>query len=681
MSRLNKLGDSIKGIFKKHRKLVIGCSSMLLAVMLVLSGMQLQWLPIGSNQHNKVLTIGRGEFILTISTAEAATVTDYTCNGLNDSATFQTAVDALPSTGGKLEVLGGNYVFTATVSRAINNVTIEGVGASTNFTYNASSAIFSAGSQSGWVFKDFLTDAGGITVSSATNYLFSNIWIGTTYYGVSGLQTNLATVKYIVGVNSATDDVYGSTGYWVKQGSNGKLLESTSDNVADDDIQYAIDLVSGSYGTVHLTSGVFYISDNISVCQYLTLEGEGHVATTIYLANGSNNNMLISPVAALSQITIKDLILDANRTNQTSQGRGIYFSTNATTGLIIRDIWVQCAYGESIYINNIGWSMTIDGCTVRDSGGTGIYFGTSVVSGVVVRDCVVEAGAHGIFLESQTANWILNNNIDTCTSNGIRLVATKNTVTGNYVTSCTIGIYAYSDGNIIANNRISNCSSVGISVSGLNVDNVVEGNYLYLLHSAAAISTDGASRVNIIGNVIEDSVGGIWVTASSHSCTIESNIVYNPYSDASGIYVLNSDNANVLGNHVYDTRSGASQKLVYGVRLYNSSNSNVQSNIIWGATTASILDANGGTGNIVRGNKGYVTENSGSAIVLSGNIAVIVTHGLATTPTFISLTGTQAEVKDCIATSVGATYFTITASANVTDNRTVYWRATVGAGN
>ena len=47
---------------------------------------------------------------------------------------------------------------TATVSRAIDNVTIQGIGQSSYITNDGATAIFSAGSQSGWQFRDFRTE-------------------------------------------------------------------------------------------------------------------------------------------------------------------------------------------------------------------------------------------------------------------------------------------------------------------------------------------------------------------------------------------------------------------------------------------------------------------------------------------------------------------------------------------
>jgi len=141
-----------------------------------------------------------------------ATAVDYTIDGTDDNVQFQAALDALPNTGGTLQVVSsGTISFSATVSRAINNVSIIGTGAGTYFSYNASSAIFSAGSQSGWVFKDFKTDAGGLTITSATHYSLQNITINTTYYAFK--SDDDATVGSLISSDLTTGrDVVTSTG-------------------------------------------------------------------------------------------------------------------------------------------------------------------------------------------------------------------------------------------------------------------------------------------------------------------------------------------------------------------------------------------------------------------------------------------------------------------------------------
>jgi hypothetical protein len=145
-------------------------------------------------QYTRELIIGF------VGTAEAATA-DYQCDGVDDNVQWQQALNALPSGGGKIIGLAGNYNFGATISRAINNVTIEGLGKSTYFAYNNSAALFSAGTQTGWLFVNIATDGGWLTLASDT--LVINCWkVGvltdthaalTT--GVHGIDNLLSFIK------------------------------------------------------------------------------------------------------------------------------------------------------------------------------------------------------------------------------------------------------------------------------------------------------------------------------------------------------------------------------------------------------------------------------------------------------------------------------------------------------
>lgn len=118
-----------------------------------------------------------GQKVFTIGTvAYAAGTADYVCDGVADDVQFQAALDALPIAGGKLVVLAGTYNFTATVTRAIDNVIIEGVGYATNITLDGINPVFSAGAQARWVFRDIRTDGGGVNIAAATDWVKENIY-------------------------------------------------------------------------------------------------------------------------------------------------------------------------------------------------------------------------------------------------------------------------------------------------------------------------------------------------------------------------------------------------------------------------------------------------------------------------------------------------------------------------
>ena len=140
-------------------------------------------LPIARTPINQFLgRVGiKAEFTIGMAGTAYAATADYTVDGTADDVQAQAALNALPSTGGKLIFYGGNYDFDALVSRAINNVVIAGSGKASYFARNATDPLFSAGSQTGWMFQDLRTDAGFITLSSAGDTILLNVWNGTSF--------------------------------------------------------------------------------------------------------------------------------------------------------------------------------------------------------------------------------------------------------------------------------------------------------------------------------------------------------------------------------------------------------------------------------------------------------------------------------------------------------------------
>lgn len=114
-------------------------------------------------------------------TAEAVTIPDYIVDGVADEVQAQMALNALPAAGGKIVFEAFNYNFTTNATRAVNNVTIEGMGAGSYFANNGVAALFVAGGNN-WKFQDIKTDAGGINMGATTQWYWENVNDGTNYY-------------------------------------------------------------------------------------------------------------------------------------------------------------------------------------------------------------------------------------------------------------------------------------------------------------------------------------------------------------------------------------------------------------------------------------------------------------------------------------------------------------------
>lgn len=156
---------------RKYLKYILGGG---LASAAVLSGVSIK---------EKETIIGKLPTFIIGNKVTAAGIADFTCDGFNDNVQVQNALDLLPSAvGGKIQMLAGNYVFAGGVSRAINNVTIEGLGRSTYIAWDGLSNLFDLGATDYWHFKNLRLDAGGINFGTATNYILENVWIGARYY-------------------------------------------------------------------------------------------------------------------------------------------------------------------------------------------------------------------------------------------------------------------------------------------------------------------------------------------------------------------------------------------------------------------------------------------------------------------------------------------------------------------
>jgi len=301
-------------------------------------------------------------------TAEAAGVADYTCDGTDDNVQFQTAMNALPAGGGKLTVLAGTYSFSATVTRAIANVSIDGMGISSSFTYNGVNPIFTAGGNN-WTFSNLKTDAGGINVGATTGWLMENVTFGTTVYGLrTSASENIVDNGRDLG--DATTPIVAKV-----YASNAPLKPAATDAtnliwVCDDTDDGAQIIAAKAVATeVQLSEGTFNIDTAIEPTAGVTIQGVGW--GTILKATGTNNSV-ISCAGGTSYVGVgvKDLQVDGNKSQGgRTSGSGLVFS-GCTKGLFSNLKIVNCY--------NIGMEF---------NGEAGHPNGSSTVQNVHIESC------------------------------------------------------------------------------------------------------------------------------------------------------------------------------------------------------------------------------------------------------------------------------------------------------
>ena len=475
----------------------------------------------------------------------AAGTADYTTDGTADDVQFQAALDALPATGGRLNVLTGAYSFSATVSRAIDNITIMGTGQGTSFSNNGVAALFSAGAQSNWVLKDFSTDAGGITVTSAVDWTIINVTLGATYYAydtASGIDasewaipTGRGTTFTVAASNASaasiaqadyftdgiSDQVQINAAIAALPASGGTVLLTEGDFDAEfilpvagvtlmgqgdstkvrlRDARNSTSTAGGSIGTATITvtdgtqfvAGDFVFVRSPLAFEYRTVQGIAANVVTVtenFTLNHpvgtvvwTNSPIIFIDTIATAYITIKDIKFDGNRTNQ-------------MVG-VLGNLYPPTAVGQD------------SGATAAGMEGASIYLWTS--SHITVENIHV-ISSHGHAIESlYSSNFVISNSrfYDSADRaiNSMRANSTTDaniTIINNFIEET-----GAADGMALPGSGWGDA----IGLHAPTGHKVIIANNIIRLYGRTAIAVGQATNVSVIGNVIEDASLTGWTT-------------------------------------------------------------------------------------------------------------------------------------------------------------------------
>lgn len=360
-----------------------------------------------------------------------------------------------------------------------------------------------------------------------------------------------------------------------------------------------------------------------------------------------------------------------------------------------------CSYntGTAGTYGGISTSTSCIGLTIS---GNACYYNTgeglmiSTVSYCTISNNVCISNYRNIFLYACTFCTISGNICKSATAAGDtgQGIGT-NTVTdcnimGNECASNNIGIYVGTGcarNNISGNACLNNLSSSGFAISNAN-NNSITSNYSYGNLNGVTIYTGGSNN-NISNNKIEYNLRyGVYIDSNANSNLISGNTFYansqqttNTYDD---LRFAGTCDYNLIQNNLF--RSGAGAKVPkYAINFVASTCDN---NLIWnndmyndGYGTA--LINNGGTGTLAKNNRGYLTENSGTAQINAGASSTNVTHGLVALPTRVLITATSdpGAANAFFVGTKATTWFLIQSTVAVTNNTSFDWRAVIGEGN
>lgn len=256
---------------------------------------------------------------------------------------IQNALNALPSVGGKINLMNTNnatITFSGTVTRAIPNVIWQGSGTAAVFTNNGVTALFSTSGQTGWIFRDIATDAGGITGGRWEDVKIGNMSVKTR----------------------TDDDIY--------------IVADGSDTGTE--IQYALT----NYNSSRYSAGTWLISATVYINQNNTsISGDDWGNTVFQLANNAGVDLLSSNGTNWQNTHIKNIRLDGNKANNVA-GRGLVYT--GYSGLL-ENIWITNFSGNGLdgVIPAAGSSVDnrIVNVTASGNEGKGIAWGTGAGAG------------------------------------------------------------------------------------------------------------------------------------------------------------------------------------------------------------------------------------------------------------------------------------------------------------
>jgi parallel beta-helix repeat protein len=375
---------------------------------------------------------------------------------------------------------------------------------------------------------------------------------------------------------------------------------NTSTTSAQTIINSALTALPSGGGTVYLMEGTYIIDGNISVPSNVTIIGSG-ASTILKMKNtlGSSLDMVVNSNTSTgnTRITIQNLKLDGNKSNNSNSSDGIHMSkigsgtgASALPGLTLNAVSVENFTDDGLDVSTAA-NLSIDNSFFIGNTSNGMA-STHLINSSITGDSFLGNGNVGISLNGNaTGDTLIGNVINGNGSGGINAAAgsgavnNNNTISGNTVTSnAGIGILLNGSGGgsitatVVSGNTVS-ANTTGIRLSSTSGDSVT-GNTI-TTNSSDGINLLSANTNIINGNKIHDSGGsggsdGINVTTSDNNSITNNDITDTAGTGAAHAIEIVSGTSNYLsGNHYSGTGatdiSDAGTTTVYAGQL-NSSN-------------------------------------------------------------------------------------------------------------
>jgi hypothetical protein len=502
------------------------------------------------------------------STALEKQHADYVCPGTADQTMAQTAITAAGIGGARF--LRGTYNFTGYVN-TVAGVTISGPGA-TFFLSNSTNGSLIRVAHNDVTIKNITMDGNGGNQTS-----------GNGIIEVTADSTNL-TIDHVHFKNAWNDGLYAV-------GTSGHRI---------DGLMMSYCAAENSYNGLTQTGGLINISyaNNIQI-DHCVMDDFRHNANyidgvkVIHATNVQISHLFINNITGhgvfvgygSEDVQISDIIFTSD-IGYTLESVCVEFAADGATDGVGRN--------KRVSVSNVSHYSTA-------GGNNGLYFDTC--DDLAVSNCTVEIATAAIINP---------------------LFAIRYIDVGKFVNCVGRGLL----GDDSSGFKIEGCDDVSLSNCAM-VDSPV---WAWATMPRAAVDVQTSENTVFTSCTLRDlPTNGILAQSASvriDDCVFENMGVYAGWH-AWCIYVKpNYGKVEIRGN-TFRLGSGAQTK---GTYLESNCDDCIIINNMYGSLASHHLHGAGCDNLTMRNNVGYVTENSGTATLLSAGTSIVVTHGLSATP-------------------------------------------------
>ena len=313
------------------------------------------------------------------------------------------------------------------------------------------------------------------------------------------------------------------------------LCDGTADDV---EINAAIQALPSTGGEIVILDGTYNIISSITVNKSnVTLSGNG--AATILLRSANIDVVFLSGV---TNCKVRDLAIDGNKIDYTSNNSCIYLST-ASNNIITGNICYNNYYGVFLPYNASNNVIMGNAC---NNNNVGIYLSSSNVNNnTIAGNTCSNNSSYGINLYRSGSNNTITGN--TCNDSQYAITlnsSSNNTITGNTCNNSYNGItLTSSSNNTVTGNTCNNNSYNGITLTSSS-NNTITGNTCNN-NNSSGINMFSSSNNTVTGNTCVRGTGQTSDYASNQ------NTIYVISAASNNLFTGN----NIMGKNYVDNGS------------------------------------------------------------------------------------------------------------------------------